>query len=206
MCSYSCQKSVGIQPGKEKKQSSKIRLAKQGWRTPLDGFILKTSTCLHRFYSNKCYQYPCLKYGLGILYGGMGWCVLMCAGLTEAHVSRSLPNKLFVDISQKESLLVQYFVAPTQLALFTNRLQMEPENQILPDLRIKESRAPAPSLDALSLVLSGVWQQPWDYPSPHVPALSLTLDQKLKMPFIIMILYITTKSEPQTQLKLVPRP
>lgn len=36
------------------------------------------------------------------------------------------------------------------------RLQMEPENQILSDLRIKESWAPAPLLDALSLVLSGV--------------------------------------------------
>lgn len=44
----------------------------------------------------------------------------MCVGLTEAHVSHSLPNKLFMDISQKESLFVQYFVAPTQLALFTD--------------------------------------------------------------------------------------
>lgn len=39
-------KSMGIQPGKEKEQYSKTRLAKQSEQTRLDCLILKPYTCL----------------------------------------------------------------------------------------------------------------------------------------------------------------
>lgn len=101
-------KSTGIQPGKEKKQDSEIRLTKPLLTDPSG----KPTLVWYRCWSSTCYRYPHLTCELGILQGGTSWCVL--PRLIGAHITSSPPGEQLMGVNISKHLL-------TWPALFTDK-------------------------------------------------------------------------------------
>lgn len=106
--------------------------------------------------------------------------------------------------SQQAARGCEYFETSTHSVGSIYRQKVEPENQIPPDLRIRESSSCLTGW-LLSSCLCWPCEGSHEINSfQQLPALSVTLDQKLKMHFIVSILYLSLRLKHKPGLNLFP--
>lgn len=109
--SDSCQGARG-----EKEQYSETRLAKRGQQTPLGCLVLKPHSCLMQFLEEHVLSVPIP-------------CINTWAWKNKLKCTCMIHRLADQPTSWQAACGCEYFVTPTRLALFTDGLKMEPENQ-----------------------------------------------------------------------------